>query len=163
VSARGWDSFRVLCFDDRRVRGLLEACAAMGELEVVSKRPVERTLAEEHFLVPGAEIVGGLTHRQREALLLALDAGYYEVPRRATVQDIAQRQGRPRTTFEEHLRKAEGKLIRAVAPLVALGAARRFSADARRGPRTRSRAARRTAPSGAPSGARRPRGGRAGG
>jgi hypothetical protein len=42
------------------------------------------------------------------------------VPKRVTTDEIAERLGVPRTTYEEHLRKAEGKVLRAVAPYLEL-------------------------------------------
>jgi len=60
-----------------------------------------------------------LTPRQSEVLLGAVDAGYYEVPRRAPVGSVAHRLGIARSTAEEHLRAAESILIRSIAPLVA--------------------------------------------
>ena len=60
-----------------------------------------------------------LTPRQAEVLLGAVEAGYYELPRRASVGPIAQRLGIARSTAEEHLRAAESTLIRSIAPLVA--------------------------------------------
>lgn len=60
-----------------------------------------------------------LTHRQSEVLLEAVRQGYYELPRRSTVRDIAERLHLARSTAEEHLRAAESAMIRSTAPLVA--------------------------------------------
>ncbi len=62
---------------------------------------------------------GSLSPRQSEVLLEAVRLGYYEVPRRAAVVDIAREVGLARSTTEEHLRAAESTMIRSVAPLVA--------------------------------------------
>lgn len=62
----------------------------------------------------------GLTARQTEVLLAAVRAGYYEVPRRTNVLEIARHLSLGRSTTEEHLRAAESALIRAAAPLVGL-------------------------------------------
>jgi hypothetical protein len=48
--------------------------------------------------------------------LSALDYGYYQVPKRLTAEEIARKQRVPRTTYEEHVRKAESKILRAMAP-----------------------------------------------
>lgn len=55
----------------------------------------------------------GLSDRQREAVLAALDLGYYDQPRRATHADVAGRLDCAPSTASEHLRKAEAKLVRA--------------------------------------------------
>jgi predicted DNA binding protein len=52
-----------------------------------------------------------LTDRQREVLLTAVEAGYYEVPRRATHRDVAERLGLSVGTVSEHLQKAEARVF----------------------------------------------------
>ena len=55
-----------------------------------------------------------LSERQREAVETALDAGYYEIPREASQEDVAERIGCAPSTAAEHLQKAEAKLLKAV-------------------------------------------------
>jgi predicted DNA binding protein len=57
-------------------------------------------------------VPGALPDRQREALEVALEAGYYDVPRGATREDVARRLGCAPSTASEHLRKAEARLVR---------------------------------------------------
>jgi hypothetical protein len=57
-----------------------------------------------------------LTQKQVDALLAALDYGYYQVPKRVTAEEVARKRRVPRTTHEEHVRKAESKILRAMAP-----------------------------------------------
>ncbi|QLD89406.1 helix-turn-helix domain-containing protein [Natronomonas salina] len=57
-----------------------------------------------------------LTDRQQETLQAALEVGYYEVPRQATHQDIADFLDRSDGTVGEHLRKIEAKVMAAIAP-----------------------------------------------
>lgn len=54
---------------------------------------------------------GVLSDRQREALSVAVEVGYYEVPREGSVEDVAERLGCSTGTASEHLRKAESKLV----------------------------------------------------
>ena len=55
-----------------------------------------------------------LTVKQRAALELALELGYYKYPRQISVEELARRIKMPRTTFQEHLRKAEEKVMNLV-------------------------------------------------
>jgi O-6-methylguanine DNA methyltransferase len=59
-----------------------------------------------------------LTEKQARALLAAFDAGYYEFPRNITTQDVSLSLGIARSTFEQHLNRAEHHVIRAMLPLV---------------------------------------------
>jgi predicted DNA binding protein len=58
--------------------------------------------------------VGALTARQREALRVARDAGYFAVPRSASVEDVAAELGCAPGTAAEHLRKAEAAVMDAL-------------------------------------------------
>lgn len=62
-------------------------------------------------------LFGDLTARQQEVLLAALEAGYYDDPRRATYDDIAKTVDCSATTVGEHLRKIERRIIREIAPI----------------------------------------------
>ena len=61
------------------------------------------------------ELSSLLTDRQQEILDTAADLGYYEVPRGATHQDIADELGLSTTTVGEHLRKIEARMLSEIA------------------------------------------------
>lgn len=52
-----------------------------------------------------------LTEKQKKAMELAIKNGYYNVPRKISVQTLAKIAGLSFATFQVHLRKAEQKLI----------------------------------------------------
>lgn len=52
-----------------------------------------------------------LTDRQREVLDAAVDLGYYEVPREATLDEVAAELGVAASTVSDHLRKAESAVL----------------------------------------------------
>ena len=54
-----------------------------------------------------------LPPRQHEALAVAFDAGYYDVPREASRSDVAESMGCAPSTASEHLRKAERRIVQA--------------------------------------------------
>ena len=62
-------------------------------------------------------LFSNLTARQQDVLLAAIEAGYYDDPRRATYDDVAEIVGCSATTVGEHLRKVERQLVREVAPV----------------------------------------------
>ena len=65
-----------------------------------------------------------LTEKQARALLAAFQAGYYEFPRRVTTEDVSQSLGIARSTFEQHLNRAEHHVVRAMLPLVRMRSGR---------------------------------------
>ena len=61
------------------------------------------------------ELSSLLTDRQQELLDTATNLGYYEVPRQATHQDIADELELSTTTVGEHLRKIEARMLSEIA------------------------------------------------
>src|SRR5256712_243311 len=59
-----------------------------------------------------------LTEQQARALLAAYAAGYYEFPRNATTEQVSLSLGIARSTFEQHLNRAEHHVVRAMLPMV---------------------------------------------
>ena len=56
-------------------------------------------------------LLSALTDRQREVIETAFGMGYYEIPRRTTHEDIASALDLSGSTVDEHLRKAEARLM----------------------------------------------------
>jgi predicted DNA binding protein len=56
----------------------------------------------------------GLTDRQREALVTAHEMGYFEVPRRASLADVAAELGVGTSALSERLRRAHAHLVATV-------------------------------------------------
>jgi len=61
------------------------------------------------------QAAGELTDRQREVVAAAVDAGYYEEPREASVEDVAAAVECAPSTAAEHLRKAEAAVMKRAA------------------------------------------------
>jgi hypothetical protein len=55
-----------------------------------------------------------LTEKQREVLITAYKLGYYEIPRKITSEELANKLGLVDSTVVEHLRKAEQRLMRQI-------------------------------------------------
>lgn len=56
-------------------------------------------------------VIGALSPRQRDAMEIAILCGYYEIPREATLDDIAEELDCATATAAEHLRKAESIIV----------------------------------------------------
>ena len=52
-----------------------------------------------------------LTDRQEHIIRMAMDAGYYDQPKRVTIKDLAKRAGIAPSTFQEILQRAEKKVL----------------------------------------------------
>ncbi len=70
------------------------------------------SIKEEDFtdiFIP--HIMPKVTEKQKEALRLAIKSGYYSFPRKMYLEQLAKTMKVSRITFQEHLRKAESKLL----------------------------------------------------
>ncbi len=120
----GWEYYRLISFSETDLKRVFSTLEKYCNLEVISRRPISSGAVKETMLVSTSSLFGGLTRKQVQALVFALENGYYQVPKRVTTEEMAAKLRLPRTTYEEHLRKAEGKVLRSMAPYITMGPAR---------------------------------------
>lgn len=116
----GWEWYRLVAFSEMDLKAFFNDLDRNCDVEITSMNTVEKGSVRDTFVISASSLLGGLTGNQTEALLLALNSGYYAVPKKATTEEVASKLGLPRTTFEEHLRKAESKVLQSIAPYVQL-------------------------------------------
>ncbi|MFC5365569.1 bacterio-opsin activator domain-containing protein [Salinirubrum litoreum] len=92
---------RVRATDRDDISSLLDQCRA-SEVDIELRRLAPESGPDEH---------DGLTDAQREILLLALESGYFEEPREASLEDLASELGVSRQAVGTRLRRAYGNLI----------------------------------------------------
>ncbi len=103
------------------MRKLLVELESFCNVEIISRRAIPSGAVKETMLVSTAALFGGLTGKQVHALVFALENGYYQLPKKMTSEEMANKLRLPRTTYEEHLRKAEAKVLRSMAPYLSMG------------------------------------------
>ena len=118
-SEGGWNLYRFIAFKHEAFTELMKRGEEQGfTLEVVEMVPFNGMVSDN--LIPLNSMIGKLTEKQMKAVVAAYNNGYYQTPREANVQSIADREKVPRTTLQEHLNKAENKLISAIIPQILL-------------------------------------------
>jgi predicted DNA binding protein len=116
---RGYEYYRLIAFRHEDLAELFDRLTAQGfQIEVQEKTPFNGMVCDS--LVTMNSLVSDLTEKQVDAIVTAYNNGYYQTPRRVNVQAIADREGVPRTTLQEHLNKAENKLISSIIPQIQL-------------------------------------------
>jgi predicted DNA binding protein len=116
----GWEYFRLIAFRHENAKKLLTRLKEDGfEVEILRKSPFDGYIASSLTLTTDA-LFSGLTEKQIDALLTAYAQGYFRFPRGSDLQTIASRESISRTTFLEHLKKAENKIISALIPHIQL-------------------------------------------
>ena len=111
VHRRGWEHYTVIAFDEADVRDLIRDLEGDRDIDILSKTAIAEQTIPHSMLAPVDQLFEDLTERQLAALRLALESGYYDQPRGTSLRDLAERTAVARSTYEEHLRKAENKLL----------------------------------------------------
>lgn len=111
IYRQGWEHYTVIAFDEDDIRSLLNDLRADRDIELLSKTSIAETQIPHSMLTPVDRLFDDLTDRQLAALQLALESGYYEQPRKTSLREIAGQTSVAKSTYEEHLRKAENKLL----------------------------------------------------
>jgi predicted DNA binding protein len=120
-SSGGWNLYRFIAFKHEAFTELLRRGEEHGfTLEVLEMVPFNGMVSDN--LIPLNSMISNLTEKQIEAVIAAYNNCYYQTPRSVKVQNIADRVQVPRTTLQEHLNKAENKLISALVPQIILHA-----------------------------------------
>ncbi len=115
---KGWGFYRVLSFHNADVKNMFNQLESVATVKVISRNSLSGSPVRDTFAISANGLLGGLTKKQSLALRTALVRGYYDIPKRVSTDEIAKNLGLPRTTFEEHLRKAESKAMRGIMPLL---------------------------------------------
>jgi len=124
VYSGGWETHKTIGFREVDFTNLFKGLERLGPVEVLNKRVYQEKSMIDTFAVSLGSVFQDLTARQLDAIATALESGYYQVPKKISTEQLALKHKVPRTTFEEHLRKAESKVLRSLAPFLLLYAQR---------------------------------------
>jgi predicted DNA binding protein len=107
----GKETYRFVAPTKRELGRLITRVRRLGDVEVLSVSD-RRDLGGIRDL-PNAAVhfFEGLTDRQARSLVAAFEGGLFDVPARASWDEIARREGLSRSTFGEHLRKGQLRLL----------------------------------------------------
>jgi predicted DNA binding protein len=116
----GFEWYRILAFEEADILKLFKALSRTADIDVISRGVLSDRSVGDTLTISMRSLFGNLTERQLKSLLTALRLGYYNTPRMIKTSDISKKLNTPRTTFETHLRKAEGKVLRGLIPYMEL-------------------------------------------
>jgi len=96
----GYETYDVIAPDPKNIQKLARELSCIGDVKITKVGNYKR------------EISGPiLTHKQRDALSVALMNGYYSWPKKTDLQDLAKAAHVSRRSLQERLRRAEAKLF----------------------------------------------------
>jgi len=110
---------RIISLDESELTAVYREVSEAHQVTVEAKRGIESVAPDVPLLMLDSALPD-LSPGQEEALLAAIEDGYYEIPRETKTAEIADDLDISRRTFEEHLRRAENKLIKSMVEYVAV-------------------------------------------
>ena len=102
---------RVLALTEKQLTQAYHDISEDHRVTVEAKREIQSIASDIPILMLDSALPT-LSACQQRALTLAVEAGYYEIPRETTTDDVADKMDVSRRTFEEHLRRAENKIVK---------------------------------------------------
>lgn len=105
----GREFFTIVAPSRDRLKHLMERLQEFGGATLESITDVRAESLS--VTVSLGEVVGALTRKQLDVLTSAVKTGYYASPRQTSTEHLASAFGVSRATVEEHLRKAESKIL----------------------------------------------------
>lgn len=112
VYADGQETYRLISPTRARLNRLIQRLRRLGAVEILSLSDRAGLENVRDFPTASVHFFEGLSHRQVRALVAAHDAGLLEIPARSRWEEVARREGLSRSTFGEHLRKAQLRILR---------------------------------------------------
>lgn len=105
INKNGKEIMIIASFEKKEIMNVYEKFNKLydAKLKYIKQEPINHI----SFLSKSPKI----TTIQNDSILFALNQGYYEFPRKISLQELAKRKKLSFSTFQAHLRKAEIKLI----------------------------------------------------
>lgn len=103
--ADGWEYWEIFSWDKKHVTKFLNDVRKIGTAQLLG---IKRMKLQDIYQF---RVGPSLTNKQKEAFGLAVKEGWYNIPRKIELNQLAKFMKISRQAFSEHLRKAEVRLI----------------------------------------------------
>ncbi len=108
IGRGGYEYWTIASWNKRNLHELVNKISKMKGVKVWLLG-----IKEEPFNLFLPNVFEFLSQKQLNALRKAMEGGYYEFPRKISLEELAEKDGVNESTFREHLRKAEIQIIKA--------------------------------------------------
>lgn len=104
---------RIISLEEDNLTNIYHDINKSHDVTIKAKREIKAVAPDVPLLMLDS-MIPDLTDKQQEALEIALEQGYYEIPRETSTEAVSEQVGVSRRTVEEHLRRAENKVIKGI-------------------------------------------------
>ncbi|MCL4326826.1 MAG: helix-turn-helix domain-containing protein [Candidatus Thermoplasmatota archaeon] len=112
----GEEEITVISPVQENFRSLYDKLSKIGEVEISRKFQVLPEDLRDNWTVSIMELFSEMTDIQTKYILEAISAGYFDTPRRVSLEELAKRNGISQSTMQEHINKARNRIIYSVEP-----------------------------------------------
>ncbi|MGP6240285.1 helix-turn-helix domain-containing protein [Cuniculiplasma sp. SKW4] len=99
---------------------VFEKISSRGPAEIIEKKPMRVEGFVNSFNISLEDIFGGLTKKQMDSMIKAIESGYFVFPRKVHLENIAKAMNLSRSTYQEHLSVALERVMTRIGPLLSL-------------------------------------------
>jgi predicted DNA binding protein len=112
VYYEGMETYRFIAPTRAELHRLITKVRRLGAVELLSVSDRSGLSGVRDLPTAAVHFFEGLTDRQSRCLVAAFEGGLLDVPARSSWSSVARREGLSRSTFGEHLRKGQLRLLR---------------------------------------------------
>ncbi len=114
----GTEKLKVVALEPESFTSLFSELSSVGQATIEKKTPVAPGSLRDIYTLSLSQLFGNLTNRQIDALSNAISAGYFSIPRRVEIGELAAFSGISKSTMQEHLSKAVVKVLKSLEPYI---------------------------------------------
>ncbi|WP_393970824.1 helix-turn-helix domain-containing protein [Oxyplasma meridianum] len=117
---KGREYLHVISIRDEYLSSLYENLVKIGDAEILKKSTFSPNSLRDTYTISISSLFENMTAKQITYFTDALYSGYYSIPKRVTIQELAGRYHLSESTMEEHLNKAKTKILHSLKPYISL-------------------------------------------
>jgi predicted DNA binding protein len=118
--AGGIESITVVALEGNNFARLSAKLERIAEVEIMSRRTVVTDALRDSYTLSLSSLFQGLTKKQLSHFSRAVASGYFDVPKKSSMNRLAKSAELSESALQEHISKAESKIIYALYPYITL-------------------------------------------
>lgn len=112
VTYEGAKHYRILAPDPEKLKKVLTNLQKIGEVKITSVHPLGHV--DDSFFINVVQLKNLLSEKQLRTLKKAYLRGYFQIPKKVRIRDLADELGLSPATVYEQLAEAENRIINAI-------------------------------------------------
>jgi predicted DNA binding protein len=112
VTYEGAKHYRILAPDAQKLKKVMENLQKIGEVKITSVHPLGHL--DDSFFINVVQLKDLLSEKQLRTLKKAYMRGYFQIPKKVRIRDLAEELGLSPATVYEQMAEAENRIIASI-------------------------------------------------